>query len=236
MIWSAFILGLGGSLHCVGMCGPIAMALPISAETKRKMLWQAILYQLGRVCTYTFLGVSFGMLGWGVALAGYQKTFSLVLGISILAFLLCMLIGTQTTFRPLIQIQKMFGFQRYIAFVKQKMGKALAKPNSTFQVGLLTGLLPCGLVYVALAGSLAISDPWMGGLYMAIFGLGTAPLMTLLMAGHRFLPRSVNQYIRKLTPAFLFAFALILIWRGMALELPRTLEFWESTRFPIMCH
>ena len=79
-IWTAFTIGLLGSLHCVGMCGPIALALPLTSSERQQIIYQSLLYHSGRVITYAMMGFFMGLLGWGIAWSGYQKVLSIVLG------------------------------------------------------------------------------------------------------------------------------------------------------------
>ena len=87
-LWTAFIVGLVGSLHCVGMCGPIALALPKGGPSQLRFPTGRVLYNTGRVLTYTLMGFVWGLLGQGISLAGYQQGLSLALGVSLLLALL----------------------------------------------------------------------------------------------------------------------------------------------------
>ncbi|NNE27700.1 MAG: sulfite exporter TauE/SafE family protein [Saprospiraceae bacterium] len=229
-LWVAFSLGILGSLHCVGMCGPIAMMLPLNAREKSQIFAQSFTYNIGRVFTYGFMGAFMGLMGWGIALAGYQKSISIVLG-SLLVIAAVFSISLESRWLKNTLIQSVF----------QKLKTALAKRlkinsmSNAFQIGLLNGLLPCGLVYVALAGSIAEGTALSGALYMMAFGLGTLPLMLGVMLVKNF---NRNRFIRlrKLIPFGLFVFGVLLIYRGIALDVPLDLKFWEANNFPIMCH
>src|SRR5690554_435655 len=85
MLFSAVILGLVSSLHCVGMCGPIAMMLPVDRQNKARKTLQIILYHLGRLLSYGFLGLIFGLIGRSLYLAGIQQQLSIVIGILIIS-------------------------------------------------------------------------------------------------------------------------------------------------------
>ncbi|MCD6049706.1 MAG: hypothetical protein K0Q55_1109, partial [Verrucomicrobia bacterium] len=87
-LWTAFILGLVGSLHCAGMCGPLALALPVAGKTRRAFVLGRVLYNLGRILTYCVIGAIFGLAGQSLALAGFQKWVSLGAGVAILLGLL----------------------------------------------------------------------------------------------------------------------------------------------------
>ena len=83
-LWTAFVIGLVGSLHCVGMCGPIVAALPIDTRSRMSLIGGRLLYNIGRVITYTLLGIIFGLVGKGFFMGGYQQIVSIVLGAAII--------------------------------------------------------------------------------------------------------------------------------------------------------
>lgn len=230
MLWTAVFLGLSGSLHCVAMCGPIALALPISAKEKRALLVQSIFYNLGRISTYTLMGFFFGWVGWGIALAGYQNLLSIGIG-------MCLIIAAFTSISVEQKIFKSSNIAKALNWVKNRLSQLLQIKNTTsaYRIGLLNGLLPCGLVYIALAGAVATSHYLLGGFFMMAFGFGTLPLMLGLMYFGKS-SRNWSRYLRRLSPYVLVAFGLFLIYRGMILEIPVTLSFWEEGNFPVMCH
>ena len=229
-LWSAFTLGLFGSLHCLGMCGPIAMALPLSATEKRSVVRQSLLYNFGRVASYSILGLIMGLLGWGVLIAGYQKSLSVILGaILILAALFSVSIENQ--------IFKLRFFNRIFEGIKSIMGRLMSVNaySNSFKIGLVNGVLPCGMVYIALAGALTSGGLTKATLYMTLFGLGTLPMMMAVMLFSNFNKRFFSKF-RKWLPLIMFVFGLILIKRGLALEIPLDFSFWEANNFPLMCH
>ncbi len=176
MFWTALLLGLGGSIHCVAMCGPIALALPLSAKEKRTLLIQSLIYNLGRISTYGAMGLFFGWIGWGIALAGYQNLLSISIGVFLIV----------TAFLSFSVEQKLFQhsiFEKALHQIKNKLTTLLQidSKSSAYTIGLLNGLLPCGLVYIALAGAVATSHYLLGAFYMLAFGFGTLPLMLGLM-------------------------------------------------------
>ena len=81
---SGLALGFLGSLHCIGMCGPIALALPSQSKSKLSFYSGRLLYNLGRVITYSIMGLIIGLIGQKINLAGYQQIISVILGIAIL--------------------------------------------------------------------------------------------------------------------------------------------------------
>jgi uncharacterized protein len=210
-LWSAFTLGLIGSLHCAGMCGPLAMAVPVIGKGRRAIIASRLIYNAGRIATYGVLGMLFGSIGQIFALAGYQRWISIAAGALILIGLLLSLrwnTGTWVT-RWIMRLKEVFS----IVF-RQRTTK------SVFILGLVNGLLPCGLVYVAGAAAIAAGSWQSGGLYMLLFGMGTLPMMfgIGLFAGN--LPHRWRMRMQQLVPASLAVVGGLLILRGAGLGIP----------------
>lgn len=197
------------------MCGPIAFVLPVDRTNKAKMLFQTLLYHLGRLLTYSLIGIIFGVIGKGMYLAGFQQRLSILAGIlMIVAILIPVKLFNKYNFsKPLY---------RFIGYVKSKLGFYLKrKTNSTFfSIGFFNGFLPCGLVYMALIGAIAASGALEGSLYMFLFGLGTVPMMTVAVILGNFLKVSVRNKIQKVIPVFVVIIGLLFILRGMGLGIP----------------
>lgn len=197
------------------MCGPIAFVLPVDRTNKAKMLFQTLLYHLGRLFTYSLIGIIFGVIGKGMYLAGFQQRLSILAGIlMIVAILIPVKLFNKYNFsKPLY---------RFIGYVKSKLGFYLKrKTNSTFfSIGFFNGFLPCGLVYMALIGAIAASGALEGSLYMFLFGLGTVPMMTVAVILGNFLKVSVRNKIQKVIPVFVVIIGLLFILRGMGLGIP----------------
>ncbi len=210
-IWTAFILGLAGSLHCAGMCGPLALALPATG----KGTWGFVLgrgaYNLGRMITYGALGILFGIIGKTLWLAGIQRWVSIGLGVALLAGLFTA--RTMGLSRPVTAL---------VARLKTGMSGLLRKRSLSGSVllGLLNGLLPCGLVYVACAGATKTSVDVAGAKYMAAFGVGTLPIILAICLSGRLVPVSLRLKLRRATPVSVFVLAMLLILRGMSLGIP----------------
>ncbi|MFN0033775.1 MAG: sulfite exporter TauE/SafE family protein [Saprospiraceae bacterium] len=211
---TALLLGLAGSLHCVGMCGPLILALPLDAQGKRQVLRQMLVYHSGRIMTYAGLGLLFGLLGKGLAVAGFQKTLSIGAGV----FMLGMAFMAWRFERLVTSLP---GFGAFSHRVKSGIGKMLqSNPfGSTFSIGLLNGLLPCGMVYAALAGAIATMGSMEGGFFMAVFGIGTLPLLLLVSVIGRAFSTRVRQRIRFAQPILLALVGLLLLQRGLHLDL-----------------
>ncbi len=210
---SAFILGLFGSLHCAGMCGPIALMLPVNKKVITKAVVAKLLYNVGRGIAYMFIGVIFGVLGSAIAISGYQKQLSIVSGIIILIFLF---------FTAAQKFQNKFsGFIAKLSMpVRLLMKKLFAhqSPVTHLSIGLVNGFLPCGLVYLAAAGS--VSAGTIGGsvLYMALFALGTFPIMIALSFSNTLLKGSWRKWYGKAAPVVSLVLAVFLIYRGTQMK------------------
>ncbi len=215
MVYTAFLLGIFGSLHCVGMCGPIAFMLPLDRESKPKMFGQLFLYHGGRIVSYALLGLAFGFFGKGLYLFGAQQNLSIIIGILILVALVI----------PK-KISRHFEISRpvyrWVGKLKSSLGNALKKRTAdTFlTIGLLNGFLPCGLVYMAVFASIAMGSPAMGASYMALFGLGTIPLMSTAAYLGGILKPAVRTRIRRLIPIFVAVVGVLFILRGLGLGIP----------------
>lgn len=215
MLYTAFILGLLGSFHCIGMCGPIAFVLPLDRTSKAKMIFQTILYHLGRLITYTLIGVLFGIIGKGLYLAGFQQRLSILMGV-------IMIITVVVPVSVFNRINITKPIYKLIGTVKQQLGLYLNKKSnkSIFLIGFFNGFLPCGLVYMALIGSIATSNAILGASYMFLFGLGTVPMMTLAVFAGNFLKLSLRNKIQKAIPVFVVIIGLLFILRGLGLGIP----------------
>lgn len=210
----ALLMGMAGSLHCVGMCGPIAMALPASQQQGLARFGGSLMYNAGRISTYAIFGGIFGFLGRGFAWFAWQQRISVLLGVVILVFLLFPLLFPGKSLHPLIS-KAMYG-------VRSQLAKHLAKPSvaAQYTTGLLNGLLPCGLVYMALTGAAITGDPLQGMIFMALFGLGTLPAMAMTTFFGQWLKQPVRVQIRKFYPAIMGVMAILLILRGLNLGIP----------------
>jgi uncharacterized protein len=215
MLYSAFIFGLISSLHCIGMCGPIAMMLPVDRDNQAKKVTQIISYHLGRITTYSFIGLLFGLLGRGFYLAGIQQQLSIAIGVIIIIIILIPnhIFAKYKLSHPLYQI---------ISKVKTKLGSQFKNKSykSLFTIGLLNGFLPCGMVYVALFGAMAMQSASFGVLYMVLFGLGTIPMMSSVIYINSFMTVSFRNKIQKTIPYVAVFIGLLFIIRGLGIGIP----------------
>lgn len=214
-ILAAFLVGLVGSLHCIGMCGPIAIALPVPDSNNLSFFTGRILYNLGRVVTYAFLGAILGLVGSKIALAGAQQVVSIVLGVVIIsAVLLPQKYKNYFAQHPI--------FQKLAYPLKSNIGVLFKKGtfSAMFLIGILNGFLPCGLVYVALAGAIASGDAISGAAVMILFGLGTVPAMFAASVFGKFINIGIRTKIRKAVPVLAILLGVIFVLRGMNLGIP----------------
>lgn len=222
----AFLLGLLGSLHCAAMCGPLMLALPVPPGGSVQFVAGRLVYQLGRITTYGLLGVVAGLAGKSLLLAGFQRGLSIGLGLAILlGFLLAKKISLAA---PVVQL---------VVRLKKAMGVQLQRRSfaSLAILGSLNGLLPCGLVYVALAGAVSRGGLVAGVGYMAAFGLGTLPMMAVISLSGKLFPVSVRLKLRGTIPVGVCLLAALLILRGLSLGIPY-LSPDLSSGAPACCH
>lgn len=212
-ILGGLAVGILGSFHCIGMCGPLALALPVHKMSELNKKLSIGLYNLGRMLTYTIIGILLGWFGSQFELWGLQKALSIGAGILVILFLIL----RYTSIRLPLKVP---AFQNKI---NQQIGKWLQSPTSIqnyLWIGVANGLLPCGLVYVAVAGSLASGSIMSGAVFMAGFGFGTIPVMATLMVFGQWISLPVRQRMNRAIPYLIGCMAVILLLRGMNLGIP----------------
>jgi len=215
MLYSALLFGLLGSFHCVGMCGPIAFLLPVDRNNTYKRMFQIATYHFGRIFMYALMGLVFGIAGKSLKLFGMQQYLSIGIGIlMIITVLVPNSIFNRYNFSKPIY--------KGVSKIKSALGAELKKKTTGtfFTLGYLNGLLPCGLVYMAIFGALAMGGAWQGSLYMAMFGLGTIPLMTTAIYLGNFLTSKAKKRVLKAIPVFVVIIGILFILRGLGLGIP----------------
>jgi len=230
-LYTAFILGLAGSLHCIGMCGPIALALPYQAKSHWATAGNVLLYNGGRILTYVILGFLLGVIGQTFAVAGVQTYLSIAMGaIILLAALFSVNLEYQLLKIPLLN--------RLNQWIKIRLGVLLQRQqgSSLFTIGLLNGLLPCGLVYMAVVGALTAPSVVEGGAYMGLFGLGTLPMLFSTAMFGQFINLKWRVAARKLVPFVLVGMAILLLMRGFQFDVPHDFRFLKMSEEVPMCH
>lgn len=209
----ALVLGAVTSLHCMGMCGPLALALPAKrGGAKIGHLTGRLLYNLGRACTYAAMGALAGLLGKSVKLFELQSAVSILFGVLLLAS-----VFLSTRHLPSWVIRCFY------QPVRTGLGRILNRGSlaGLFQIGLLNGLLPCGMVYAALALASLQTGPLSGALFMFLFGLGTLPLMfAISLGGLSLRSPKLQPVLNRIIPTVTFLVAVLLILRGLSLNIP----------------
>lgn len=214
-LWSAFLIGMAGSLHCAGMCGPLLVALPANSKSRLSFYAGRIIYNLGRISSYVFLGLLFGTFGSAAALSGFQKNISVLLGVVVIFLVIV----------PRRYKNKMSQIPVY-AYYNRKlqawMGKLLKKESqlTMLALGMLNGLLPCGLVYVALLGAVTSSELVNGMIFMGLFGLGTLPFMFTVSVMGQYISLGLRRKLNSIVPLLALLLGVVFILRGLNLGIP----------------
>ncbi len=215
LFFVAFTIGMLGSFHCAGMCGPLALSLPLSRDSFVAKFTGALMYNAGRIVTYSVFGLLFGLIGQTAALFNFQQWLSIAVGALILLFII-------VPKKYKIQYSASTYATGFFTKVRGTLGLLFKQKNqsSLFVIGLLNGLLPCGLVYMAVAGAIAVGDVGSSVLFMAAFGLGTLPVMWSIAFFGNYLGAGIRQKIRNAYPYMMALMACLLILRGMGLGIP----------------
>jgi uncharacterized protein len=232
VISTAFVMGAVGSLHCIGMCGPLGLSLPVAHRTNSGRLFGGTLYNLGRVTTYSVLGLTLGLAGQTLFSTRWQSVLSTTLGIIIFLYLLIPSKYKASSFfvsranRPFLKLRAI-------------LGRLFHSPTYTslFSIGVLNGLLPCGMIYLALSTSLLAGTAAKGSLFMLFFGLGTFPAMLGVVFFGSYFNQQIRAQLRKAIPVFLFIMATLLVLRGLNLGIPFiSPQLPVSSHEPVTCH
>lgn len=215
MLYTALLFGLISSFHCIGMCGPIAMMIPVDRNNAAKRIFQISLYHLGRLTGYGMLGLIFGIIGKGLFLAGLQQQLSVFVGILMILFVII-------PEKKMAQYNFSKPIYKVISKVKSHLGTQFKRKtfDALFTMGLLNGFLPCGIVYAALFGAIAMQSEWLGATYMLLFGIGTIPMMSAVVLIANFISVPVRNKIQKMIPIMVFIIGSLFIVRGMGLDIP----------------
>ena len=214
-ILEGFVIGFFGSLHCVGMCGPLALALPLPTNSVSQKVIGALLYNLGRALTYSLLGLIFGFVGAGLKHSGIQEIVSILCGV--IMILSVILPG-------IIKLPK--GSNKVsnsiYSSLKKKIGDSLNRRSvgNLFIIGILNGFLPCGLVYVAISKAILSLTIQESVLSMFFFGLGTLPMMFAVAFFSDIIKSRYLHKLKAFIPVFIVILGLIFILRGLNLGIP----------------
>ena len=210
---TALVLGLMGSFHCIGMCGPIALSLPLRGNNLGQKITGGLLYNLGRTTTYGIMGAVFGLIGQSFHLLGFQQWISVIMGsLMIISVLLPIL------FKNRIHLNMEFFTVPLRRGIQQLFRERSYK--GLFLIGLGNGLLPCGLVYLAIAGAIGAGSVSLGIAFMVCFGLGTLPMMLLISWIGNVFTLAIRNKMNKLIPYIIVIIGIIFILRGLTLGIP----------------
>ncbi len=211
ILYTALGLGLLTGFHCIGMCGPIALVLPLNNKSWGTRILSSLIYNFGRTITYGLMGAVFGIIGAGFSLAGFQRWISIAMGVFMIASVLFPKVNQM--------LYKGTGDSKIMNSIKKKLSKYFqqASYKSLLITGLLNGLLPCGMVYMALAGAIAVGSFTGSILFMVLFGLGTIPMMFMMSMLGNFASFKLKHMINKIIPIVVVIVGLLFILRGMEL-------------------
>ena len=228
----AISLGFLGSFHCLGMCGPLALSLPVHHFLPTKKFFSILFYNVGRLFTYSVFGLLFGIIGSRLYIAGFQQKFSLFLGILLLVYLIF-------SFFKLRKIPFSTESWELVGRIKNSFSFLLKKRSisSFFLLGCLNGLLPCGMVYFATSGALLSETILQGVLFMAFFAFGTFPVMMLISFFGKLFTLNFRVRLSKFVPVFVSLMAILFIVRGLNLGIPYLSPKYEKEKpLVIICH
>ncbi len=211
----ALLTGLVGSLHCIGMCGPIAVALPLGNKGWGYRIFGGVTYNVGRIISYAILGAVFGLLGKGIEMAGLQKWASILIGL-----IMVLSVVFPALFKGKIKIEQVF-----FGYAGKMIGKfrklfTISSIPSLFLIGILNGFLPCGLVYVAIAGAINTNSFYDGIIFMILFGLGTLPMMLAIPLLGNMIGQKVRRKFSGVLNIFIVILGVLFILRGLSLGIP----------------
>ncbi|AMQ00048.1 Integral membrane protein [Pedobacter cryoconitis] len=206
----AFLIGLMGSVHCLGMCGPLAFAVPTLKKGWGFLVLDKLSYQGGRIISYCILGAIIGLIGRQIWLAGAQQYISILSGILIL----------------IVAASRLFNFSagrmnaKLLQPFNQLFGYALKHKANHLIIGIVNGFLPCGLVYLALTGALNTGAVNTAIEYMFWYGMGTVPLMFIAGISAGFTSAIFRRKLNQMIPYLMVMLGIWFILRGMELNIP----------------
>jgi sulfite exporter TauE/SafE len=224
-----FLMGLIGSVHCIGMCGPLTMALPFSQQRNVFKYLAMLLYHTGKIFSYASLGLIVGLFGKQIFILDTQQGVSVIIGILMVVYVVWVyLVKLNTRFNPLQFIQ--------VPVLKALNGLFKKKHVFVFLLlGFLNGLLPCGMVYLALGSAMSTGKPIDAALFMALFGLGTMPALLMVAFGGQLIGFAWRRKLQAVLPVFIFGMGLMLILRGLNLGIPMISPHIETNNI-VICH
>ena len=227
--FAAFLVGLLGGVHCVGMCGGIVGALCFGLEDNlgknqnttaqqnfKKIFPFLLSYNAGRISSYTLAGILMGSIGWLgshlFTLYSVQQTLEIIAA----SFMLALGLYIAGWWKGLAKVEYWGG--KVIWKRLEPLGRRFMPVTSyrhAFLLGLVWGWLPCGLVYSVIIWTISTQSPLEGGLLMLSFGLGTLPNLLLMGVFASTLTQFIQQpWVRQVAGILIMAFAGVMFYRG----------------------
>ncbi len=214
LVWAGLILGLAGSAHCIGMCGPLVLALPAGNSDRKRLILSRSMYHVSRSLSYALMGFMLGFIGFGFSLVGFQEFVSLLAGIVMLSLVLI-----PSRYRSGFLHASFVKMPTLLKSMMHKLMKSESLTSMTF-LGFLNGFLPCGFVYVGLTGAVGMGSPVESAVFMFLFGIGTLPVMLIVSVLPGFQSVRLKERLNTLFPYITATIALLLILRGLGLGIP----------------
>ncbi len=209
IIFLSMGMGLLGSIHCMGMCGPLVLG--IFKDTLSSKPYNYFLYHFGKLMAYGTLGFGFGLLGKSLHLFISQQQLSILTGALLLLYYI---INKMSGFNEKMTHLSTTTYNRIKTFTNQ-----MPLPKF-YLLGFLNGFLPCGLVYLAATSSIATGHVLKSILWMVGFGIGTIPSLTLILWLSRMFQSKFNPILSQIYQQLTLVLAVLLILRGLNLGIP----------------
>jgi uncharacterized protein len=226
-LWISFLIGLTGSIHCVGMCGPLISLSGIFKESKTDIYSSFLQYHSGRIIMYAFLGAMLGWLGYVTEFIGYVKYITIGMATVLVLYAILSLWGIKINING--KYYSSTPIYLYNKIIKSQL------PFKTFLLGGLNGLVPCGLVYSAMVLSFMNNDIKYGVMNMVVFGLGTLPALFMSVYGFTFIKINRQSQIYKFQYVGLLLSGGFLLYRALLLNIDPNTSLWASLINQKMC-
>lgn len=212
MIYTALIMGFAGSLHCMGMCSPLAMTV---TRVSSNVMTNRLLYNTGRIFTYGIVGAIIASIGFAFPISKYQNLLSLIMGLALITIGLASVSRLSIPFITTVLLKLSVMLKNAFAqFLKQK------NFVSIFLLGTFNGFLPCGLTFLALTYCVILSAPMEGFVFMILFGVGTLPAMLGFTSFFQWIVKRFHFSPQRLTTSLFVISGILLIARIFLIHVP----------------
>lgn len=212
-IITAFVLGLGGSLHCLGMCGPLILMMPFKSGENSSTALNLTVYFVSKSVLYGVIGLVIGLFGLGIRGIMGQYLLSLVAGSFILGVTLWPVLNRWLALPSKLHLKMVDWYNRLNT-----------RPRWYYFIvlGVFNALLPCVMIWVAAGASAVTADPVKGFLFMSIFGLGTAPALIAAFLSQSIIKRKLRLGLQRTSKIIAFVLGIVLLMRGLNLNIPHS--------------